>query len=242
MPEFRPQDPTPAPKTPDRPAHSGPIQSNQEPRSFAAAAASPVVARDALQLLADDHREIDRLIAECAASESLLDKVSTVERLCLALTIHAQIEEELFYPALRQAGVGRGDLDEAVVEHLTVRRLIADLESAGVDDPLVDAKVRVLGDYVRRHVAEEEAQMFEAARASLDLSVLGQRLAARKAELCREAALNLKARLRTAGPARGLPGPFRAASALADLALTVLPGGGRLRRVMRPWEARNGRH
>lgn len=249
MAEFRPQDPMSAAEP--RVNSNGP---GPEPRSFAATGAAPVVVQDALQLLADDHREIDRLIAECEACESLLDKVASVERLCLALTIHAQIEEELFYPALRQAGVERRDLDEAVVEHMTVRQFVADLESAGVDDPLVDAKVRVLGDYVRRHVAEEEAQMFEAARESLDLSVLGQRLAARRAELRREAALNLKARLRASGgPAaqlagehptaslRALPGPFRAASALADLALTVLPGGGRLRRVMRPWEARHPR-
>ena len=232
------------PDAPARPAVAA------EPRSFAAGQPAPAVpAKDALELLADDHREIDRLIGEYAACESLLDKVSIIERLCLALTIHAQIEEELFYPALRQAGLERRDLDEAVVEHMTVRQFVADLEGAGVDDPLTDAKVRVLGEYVRRHVAEEEAQMFEAARANLDLSLLGQRLAARRTELCREAALNLKARLRASGgPAgqlagehptssmRALPGPFRAASALADLALT-----GRLRRVMRPWEARRPR-
>ncbi|HEY9219332.1 MAG TPA: hemerythrin domain-containing protein, partial [Phenylobacterium sp.] len=153
-----------------------------EPRSFAPEGP------DALTLLADDHREVERLIDAYGAAASLLDKVSIAERLCLALTIHAQIEEELFYPALRQAGVDRADLDECVVEHMTVRQLVTDLESAGVDDPLFDAKVRVLGEYVRAHVEEEEAQLFEAARANLDLSLLGQRLAARKAELCREAA------------------------------------------------------
>lgn len=248
MAEFRPQDPI------STASSQNPSTPSPEPRSFAAGGAAAAPAKDALELLADDHREVERLIAEYEAGESLLDKVSIVERLCLSLTIHAQIEEELFYPALRQAGVDRRDLDEAVVEHMTVRQFVADLETASVDDQLMDAKVRVLGEYVRRHVAEEEAEMFEAARANLDLSLLGQRLAARKTELCREAALNLKARLRASGgPAaqlagehptsstRAMPGPFRAASALADLALTVLPGGGRLRRVMRPWEERNHR-
>lgn len=248
MAEFRPQDPITTPNLQGRDAAS------PEPRSFAAAGPAAAPARDALELLADDHREVDRLIGEYEACTSLLDKVSIVERLCLSLTIHAQIEEELFYPALRHAGIDRRDLDEAVVEHMTLRQFVADLESASVDDALMDAKVRVLGEYVRRHVEEEEAQMFEAARANLDLALLGQRLSARKTELCREAALNLKSRLRASGgPAaqlagdhptsstRAIPTPFRAASALADLALTVLPGGGRLRRVMRPWEERRPR-
>ncbi|WP_329634910.1 hemerythrin domain-containing protein, partial [Phenylobacterium sp.] len=116
-----------------------PSTASPEPRSFAAAGPADAPARDALELLADDHREVDRLIAEYEACTSLLDKVSIVERLCLSLTIHAQIEEELFYPALRQAGVDRRDLDEAVVEHMTLRQFVADLESASVDDRLMDA-------------------------------------------------------------------------------------------------------
>lgn len=206
-------------------------------------------ARDPLAVLKADHEQARRLAKDYERAGDLLEKVTAAERLCLLLTIHAQLEEEVFYPALRQAGAPADLLNQAVVEHMTVRQLVADVESASAEDVLLDAKVRVLTRYVEEHVAQEEAELFPMALERLDGSVVGARLAARRAELGREAALNLKARLRSSGPAsqmsmehpttsvQAMPGPIRAASAAADLALAVLPGGGRLRRILKPEQA-----
>lgn len=232
-----------------------------EPASFAPSGpeTAPHEQPDALELLRRDHQAVARLLNEYDRAGDAVDKVAVAERLCLALAVHARIEEELFYPTLRQAGVSGERVDNAVVEHMTARQLIADVETASVDDPLLDAKVRVLGVYSLRHAAEEEAELFEAARErGIDLRTLGARMAARKAELCREAAVNLKTRLRAAGgPSVQLDAfdappshseraatnsPLRAAGAAADLALTVLPGGSRLRRLLRPGRGDHGRH
>ena len=218
----------------------------EEPKSFAAAQEARAQPSDGLSVLRDDHRCVERLVREYDAATDAIDKVALSERLCLLLTVHAQIEEEIFYPALRSAGFPSDTLDEAVVEHITVRQLVADVESASPEDALLDAKVRVLGEYVLRHAQDEEATLFPAAAEQIDLDQLGMRLSSRRAQLCREAAGQLKARLRSSGPAaqmtaehptygtRSMPSPFRAAAAVADLALTVLPGGGRLRRILRP--------
>jgi len=225
-----------------------PASPETEPRSFApdqASASGPV---DALSVLAKDHKTVERLLGEYREAADELEKVTIAERLCLALTIHAQIEEELFYPALRNAVGAREQVDEAVVEHMSAKQLIADVETTSVDDPLFDAKVRVLAETALRHAADEEEELFALAeRSGADLVELGRRLQLRKAELCREAALNMKSRLRASGgPAtqmasehaspstHAMPGPFRAMGAVADLALTILPGGGRLRRFVSP--------
>ncbi|NEX93993.1 hemerythrin domain-containing protein, partial [Caulobacter sp. 17J65-9] len=230
----RPAEPAAYATTPD-PFTAGRVPS-AEPAAFADAP-------DGLELLRRDHQSVARLLAEYDQASGPLDKVAVAERLCLTLAVHARIEEELFYPALREAGVDPDRIDNAQVEHLTARQLIADVETAAIDDPLLDAKVRVLGVYSLRHAAEEEAELFEAARVrGVDVHALGAKLAARKAELSREAALNLKTRLRASGPATQLearapkpttPAPLRAAGAAADLALAVMPGGKRLRKLLR---------
>ncbi|HYF23244.1 MAG TPA: hemerythrin domain-containing protein [Caulobacteraceae bacterium] len=225
-----------------------PASSDFEPRSFAPEQAAAPAAEDALSVLSHDHRTVERLLGEYREAADELEKVTIAERLCLALTIHAQIEEELFYPALRNAVGAREQVDEAVVEHMAAKQMIADVESASVDDPLFDAKVRVLAETALRHASDEEEALFAlAAQSGVDLVELGRRLRLRKAELCREAALSMKSRLRASGgPAtqmagehaspssHAMPGPFRAMGAAADLALAVLPGGGRLRRFVNP--------
>ena len=110
---------------------------------------------------------------------------------CLALSVHARIEEEIFYPALRKAIDDEDLLDEAEVEHASAKQLIAEIESMSADDRLFDAKVKVLGEYVTHHVGEEEHQLFPEARESgVDLKDLGSELARRKAELMKQSRTN----------------------------------------------------
>ncbi len=115
------------------------------------------------------------------------EKLALSRRICLALKVHAQLEEEQFYPPVRDATGDNDLLDEAVVEHAGAKNLIAEIESMRVGDPLYDAKVKVLGEMVRHHVQEEEQELFpEVRETGLDLDALGARMAARKAELVEE--------------------------------------------------------
>jgi hemerythrin superfamily protein len=104
------------------------------------------------------------------------------------LTVHATIEEEIFYPAARAAEVDADLLDEADVEHASAKDLISQIESMSPDDDLYDAKVSVLGEYIDHHVQEEEGEMFPKCRKSeMDLAALAEALAERKSELMAEA-------------------------------------------------------
>ncbi len=98
--------------------------------------------------------------------------------------MHTMLEEEIFYPAVREA-IGDEDLlNEAAVEHETARMLIDQLENMGPDDPNYFATFTVLGEYVRHHIKEEQGEMFPAARkARVDLAALGERMRARRDEL-----------------------------------------------------------
>ncbi len=99
-------------------------------------------------------------------------------------TVHAQIEEEIFYPAAYEALDDDDLLDEAEVEHASAKYLIAQIEASSPSEPLFDAKVKVLGEYVDHHVQEEEKEMFPECRASdMDLKALGEQLRARKKEI-----------------------------------------------------------
>ena len=144
----------------------------------------------AIELLKRDHDEVDAMFkqyedmkddGDAAAKESL------VEKICDALTVHAQIEEEIFYPAARRAlheEEGKELLDEAAVEHQTLKDLVSRLESAPTDDPLYDAGVKVLSEYVKHHVREEENELFPKVKSSgLDLADLGGKLETRKGQL-----------------------------------------------------------
>ncbi len=150
---------------------------------------APESRSDAIGLLATDHREVHRLFEDY---QDLVDgdaegaeRQTLAERICTMLTAHATIEEEIFYPAARQALDEDEDLlDEAEVEHASAKDLIAQIRAMGPDDDLYDAKVTVLGEYVDHHVQEEENEMFpKCEQADMDLDALGERLAARKQEL-----------------------------------------------------------
>ena len=143
---------------------------------------------DAVKLLVADHKEVRALFKDydklVKAQADGGERASLAHQICLLLTVHATIEEEIFYPAARQA-LSEGDLlDEAEVEHASAKSLISQIETMSPDDALYDAKVKVLGEYIEHHVAEEEGELFPKLKKSkLDLAELGLDMADRKAEL-----------------------------------------------------------
>jgi hypothetical protein len=153
-------------------------------RAASRRAPAQVGAPDAIALLEGDHRAVEELFERYEAAGDAGVKGALAAQICLALKIHAQIEEELFYPPAREK-TGDADLvDEAIVEHMGAKTLIAQIEAMKPGQPLYDAKVKVLSEQVRHHVEEEESELFPAAReAGMDLDGLGAKLAARKAEL-----------------------------------------------------------
>ena len=145
-------------------------------------------AQDAVSLLSADHAEVKQLFE---TYRQLVDENADDEqrgelarRICSMLTVHAEIEEEIFYPAMRENVDDELTLDEAEVEHASAKELIEQLEGMDPGDALYDAKVIVLGEYVDHHVQEEENELFpQAEKAGLDLDDLGAELASRKREL-----------------------------------------------------------
>jgi hemerythrin-like domain-containing protein len=143
--------------------------------------------QDAIALLTADHREVSEMFQqyEELGERAKASKKKLADKICNALILHATIEEEIFYPALREASKDAEDMvDEAVVEHASAKDLIAQLQEMDPEDELYDAKVKVLSEQIEHHVGEEEKEMFPKARKSgLDLDALGQEMAARKDEL-----------------------------------------------------------
>ncbi len=154
---------------------------------------SKAVPGDAIDMLMSEHKAVKALFKQydkLAESDGDADeKQAIAQQICQALTVHATVEEELFYPAARDVlGDDEALVDEADVEHSTAKDLIAQLEDSGPDDdPLYDAKVKVLGEYIDHHVKEEEGEMFpKVKKAKLDTKLLGAEMAARKEELMAE--------------------------------------------------------
>jgi iron-sulfur cluster repair protein YtfE (RIC family) len=144
----------------------------------------------AVKLLKQDHREVAEALEEFQSAQHE-EKRAIAERICKMLTVHAQIEEELLYPAAREAlGSDESHLvAEANVEHASVKDLIEQIEGHGEVDEEYEAKVQVMGEYVKHHVREEETELFpKLERSSLDLDALGERLEERKKELMGEEA------------------------------------------------------
>ena len=148
----------------------------------------------ALELLWNDHRTVEALFEQYETQKEDEDdaREQTAERICGELTVHAQVEEELFYPWLRE-NLEEDDmelLEEAHVEHSTLKDLIAQIQSDDGTDAECDAKVKVLGEYVKHHVKEEEGEIFElVSDKAEELDELGQEMYARKAELMEEMGL-----------------------------------------------------
>ena len=143
----------------------------------------------AIALLKADHEAVSQLFAEYEKTRSVPNKKALVAEICTALSVHAQIEEEIFYPAMKTALKDKLLVPEATVEHASVKDLIAQLEGVEPDGEMYDAKVKVLSEYVKHHVKAEQNEMFTKAKASsLDLVELGARMAARKDDLLAQAA------------------------------------------------------
>jgi len=143
---------------------------------------------DAVEMLKNDHKDVDALFDQYESKKEesrSAEKVEIARAICRALTVHAAIEEEIFYPTVRKHGEEMKKLvDEAAVEHQSLKDIIGRLESASSSDPLYDAGVKVLSEYVKHHVKEEESELFPKVRTSgIDLEALGQRMEARKAQL-----------------------------------------------------------
>jgi hemerythrin-like domain-containing protein len=147
--------------------------------------------QDAISLLTSQHREVSAMFKqfEELGERAKASKKKLADQICTALELHTQIEEEIFYPAVREASKDLEDLvDEAVVEHASAKDLIAQLEEMDPDDDLYDAKVKVLGEQIDHHVEEEEKEMFPKVRKlALDLAALGQQMAQRHDELAASA-------------------------------------------------------
>lgn len=141
---------------------------------------------DAVALLKADHRKVEDLFAKFEAAKADGKKRALAEQICMELTVHAKIEEDVFYPACEGA-VEEDLLKEAYVEHDSAKVLIAEIEAGGPDDEFYDAKVKVLSEMIEHHVKEEEQRaegMFAQARkAGLDMDALGERMAAEKQAL-----------------------------------------------------------
>ena len=150
--------------------------------------------KDACDLLDTDHKAVKRMFKEyeeltgSRARSAMQKKMDLAHQICRELTVHAQVEEEIFYPALREALKETDMLAEAEVEHQTAKDLIAQIEGMGEADEMFDAKVKVLGEYIDHHVKEEKNEIFPKARAArkLDLVAMRDELQARKDELAAE--------------------------------------------------------
>jgi len=142
--------------------------------------------QDAIALLKADHRTVEELFKKFDSANGFERKRKLAEEICLELSVHAQIEEEIFYPAC-EGKVDEDLLKESYVEHDGAKVLIAEITAGSPDDEFYDAKVKVLSEEIDHHVEEEEKRLeglfSQARKAELDMDALGEQLAARKAEL-----------------------------------------------------------
>ena len=144
---------------------------------------------DAIALLKADHRAVEELFAQFEKASGDGRKQKLAEQICLELSVHTRIEEEIFYPAC-DGKVEEDLLKEAYVEHDAAKLLVAQIMAGGPDDEFYDSKVKVLQEEIEHHVQEEEKRseglFAQARKAELDMEALGEELAARKAELTEE--------------------------------------------------------
>ena len=141
---------------------------------------------DAIALLKADHRKVEELFEQFEGASGSGKKQKIAMQICMELTVHAKIEEEIFYPAC-EGKIDEDLLKEAYVEHDGAKMLIAEIEAGTPSDEFYDAKVSVLSEQIEHHVGEEEMRMegmfSQARKAGLDMVALGQQLLARKQEL-----------------------------------------------------------
>ena len=140
--------------------------------------------KDAVAMLKADHKKVSGLFEEFEKARASSRKKALVAQICSELTVHTQLEEEIFYPAVKAALRDKELVPEATVEHASVKNLIAQVEGVEPDGEVYDAKVKVMAEYVKHHVKEEHTEMFpKAQKTRLDMVALRDQMAARKAEL-----------------------------------------------------------
>src|SRR3954470_11505554 len=145
---------------------------------------------DAIALLRADHKRVSELFEQYESTRSAAKKKTLVATICQELSVHAQIEEEIFYPAVKAALKDKELVPEAQVEHQSLKDLIAQVKDKEPDGEMFDAKIKVMSEYTKHHVKEEQNEMLPKAKNTrLDMKELGERIAARKEELMANPAL-----------------------------------------------------
>ena len=151
-------------------------------------------AQDAIAMLMADHKKVKKLFSDFDKLKEEggdEEKSAIVDQICSELKIHTELEEEIFYPAVRKAIDDSDLMDEALVEHAGAKDLIAQLEDASPEDDLYDAKVTVLGEQIDHHVKEEEGSIFpKAKKAKVDTEALGSTMTKRKIALLDKMGMN----------------------------------------------------
>ena len=168
---------------------TNPKRSVEDNRTNEKNTSSEPEAMSAVELLEEDHSEVESLFEEYQSLEQDSAKEALALKICMMLQVHAQLEEEIFYPEARNAITKPELIYEAIVEHASAKQLIGEIEAMELGDHLRDAKVKVLGEQISHHVEEEESELFpEVEGSEMDLKALGQRMADRKTELLKQLA------------------------------------------------------
>lgn len=145
---------------------------------------NPLRAKSAITLLRADHKLVGGLFAEYEKTQSIAKKQQIVSQICTELVVHAKVEEEIFYPAVRQRLKDRRLVPEAMVEQAVLKALLAQVQDVEPYGEMFDAKIKVISEYVEHHVKREQNEIFPKAKATnLDMLELGAKIVARKAEL-----------------------------------------------------------
>lgn len=139
---------------------------------------------DAIAMLRADHKKVSEMFERYENLRTDKQKTALAREICRELTVHAQLEEEIFYPAAREAIDEEDLMDEAEVEHQSAKDLIAQIVESSPGEELFDAKVKVLGEYIKHHFKEEQNDMFPEVKSNgLDLKALGEKMRVRKEKL-----------------------------------------------------------
>ncbi|MEC9361804.1 MAG: hemerythrin domain-containing protein [Sinimarinibacterium flocculans] len=152
----------------------------------------PQDAVDAIDLLMQDHRTVESLFEEFSATDDKRKQRRIAHRICAELHVHAQIEEKILYPeAKAEVDEATGMINEGIVEHEAIKRLVREIPRLSATDEFFEPKLKVLKEFVEHHVKEEESETFPKLRDSgLDLRDVGERLAERKRRLAARAGLD----------------------------------------------------
>jgi len=142
---------------------------------------------DATDLLQRDHRQVESWFHACESLSDDQQKAELIQRICMALQVHAQIEEEIFYPRARAETGEEGLVQEAIQEHAEVKRMVAEIEQRQAQGQDCTEQLEAMRQAVMHHVQEEENEMFPKVRSSdIDLFALGSELATRRSELMQQ--------------------------------------------------------